>query len=340
MNILGTDASETLNGSNDSDSIRGLGGDDVIFDGNGNDTVLGGAGDDYLSATGLGDADLFDGQSGIDWISYANVLDQVTIDLVTGTATGDILLGIEYAQGSQGNDSIFGTRFDNYLDGRQGNDLLYGGGGKDVLLGQMGDDTMYGGAGRDMVGYWFDHDGNGGTHGIAVNLSLGTVQDTSGGVDVLFGIEDVTGSVFDDYIEGRGGAGDSGQNDLRGDAGDDTLDGRGGIDFLTGGSGADAFLFTTRNAFDYVNDFEHGVDRILLLANVFSQIGASFRRGEFFLGSEPADSNDVIGYDRTTGELVYVVHEDGGGMTMSLIAQLTAGTRLTFDDISLVFESL
>ena len=148
MYIPGHNFAETLNGTGDADSIVALAGDDVIFDGNGNDTVIAGLGNDYISATGLNDDDIFNGGLGLDWVSYANVLGPVTIDLttqtVTGTTTGnDQLISIEYAQGSQGDDQITGNRLNNILDGRAGDDTIYGGNGRDQLMGQMGSDFTF-----------------------------------------------------------------------------------------------------------------------------------------------------------------------------------------------------
>ena len=340
MYIAGSNSSETLSGTSDADSIEAFGGDDVIFDGNGNDTVLGGSGNDYLSATGLGDDDIFYGGLGSDMVSYANVLGPVTINLATQTVIGattgnDQLVSIDLAQGSQGNDQIIGNGLDNILDGRAGNDAIYGGFGKDQLIGQMGNDSLYGGAGRDLARYDFDQGDNGGVHGIVADLKLNTVQDTSGGTDLLSSVEDISGSIFNDILLGRGGINDASQNDLRGNDGNDTLDGRGGIDFLSGGAGADTFVFSTRQGFDQLRDFEHGVDHIQLSSQAFKALGATFTNGEFHLGTI-ADPNSAIYYDRSTGQLSYELHFAGGGGASGIIAQLNPGDILTFSDFTFV----
>ncbi len=56
--------------------------------------------------------------------------------------------------------------------------------------------------------------------------------------DTLAGIENLTGSAFDDVL-----AGDAGANTLMGLAGDDTLEGNGGDDILIGGAGTDTAIF-------------------------------------------------------------------------------------------------
>ncbi len=340
MFIRGHRFSESLFGTNDADSIEALGGNDVVFDGNGNDTVRGGQGGDFLSATGLGDDDIFNGGHGFDWVSYANVSGPVTINLATQTVTGastgtDQLISIEYAQGSQGNDQITGNRLDNVLDGRAGSDVICGGFGADQLIGQMGDDSLFGGRGSDMASYDFDHDGNGGVQGIVADLNLNTVQDTSGGTDTLRGIRDISGSIFDDILLGRDSANGASRNSLSGNGGNDTLDGRGGIDALSGGEGADTFVFSNRQVFDYIFDFEQGVDQIQLSSQTFRALGASFTRDEFHRGSI-TDGHNAIYYDRSTGELSYEFQLAGGGVSSGIIAKLNPGDLLTFSDFTFV----
>lgn len=336
MFIPGSNDPETLNGTDGADSIVALAGDDVIFDGNGNDSVFGGRDDDYLSATGLGDSDLFDGGTGYDMVSYANVFDAVTINLALQTSSGaligiDTLSSIEYAQGSQGNDIIYGNRFFNVLDGREGDDALYGGGSNDDFAGLSGNDSLYGGSGRDRARYDYEDGGNGGTHGIFADFSSNIIMDSSGGTDTLTSIEDIVGSIFDDVIYGRGGQKDTGQNDISGDNGDDLIDGRGGIDFLSGNNGADTFRFSTgfRDGpnYDYVRDFEDGVDTMLLAQAVFSSVGGSLAAREFRVGASAQDGNDHIIYERSTGNLFY--DADGlGGVDQILFAVLNAGDLL------------
>jgi Ca2+-binding RTX toxin-like protein len=71
---------------------------------------------------------------------------------------------------------------------------------------------------------------------------IGQIGDNSvifggNGVDTLTGIENVTGSRFNDDITGDGSA-----NRLDGGAGDDTLDGGAGADVLVGGAGNDTYV--------------------------------------------------------------------------------------------------
>ena len=87
---------------------------------------------------------------------------------------------------------------------------------------------MIGGTGTDTAVY-----GNS-TAGVTVNLATGTSSDG----DTLSGIENVTGSSFNDTITG-----DANANTLNGGAGNDTLEGGIGADTLIGGAGTDTALY-------------------------------------------------------------------------------------------------
>ncbi|HVI89161.1 MAG TPA: Ig-like domain-containing protein [Dongiaceae bacterium] len=134
--------------------------------------------------------------------------------------------GNDVITGGNLNDTIYGDNGDDKLVGGAGNDTLYGGAGKDTLVGGAGNDLLNGGSGTDTVDY------STASHGVAVDLGLGTA--TGDGSDTLVGIENVTGSGFDDTITGN-----TGSNVLLGGAGNDILHGGDGNDTLTGGTGLD-----------------------------------------------------------------------------------------------------
>lgn len=162
---------------------------------------------------------------------------------------------IENATGGQGGDAILGNEADNFLNGR---------GGDDTLMGRAGADTLYGGQGNDVATYV------GSSEGVKVSLmaGVGAFGDAEG--DVLWNIEGLVGSQYDDTlfgsnkgntIEGLGGddrivgaqqadllaggdgndtvKGDNSNDTLYGDAGDDRLDGGNDRDVLFGGDGND-----------------------------------------------------------------------------------------------------
>jgi Ca2+-binding RTX toxin-like protein len=106
--ILGTDASNIVNGHAGNDEIVGVGGDDLLRGAQGNDMIAGGEGHDLLLGN-KGDDELF---------------------------------------GGAGNDVIKGGKGADILVGNAGNDILIGGGGEegDFLMGSTGADQFILGA--------------------------------------------------------------------------------------------------------------------------------------------------------------------------------------------------
>jgi len=112
---------------------------------------------------------------------------------------------------------------------------MSGGDGNDTFIGGLGNDVITGGAGVDTVDY------SGASNGVNVDLGSGTASGL--GNDSISGVENVTGSSFDDLLTGDAGSnvltGGAGNDTLDGGAGNDTLLGGAGNDVLTGGAGAD-----------------------------------------------------------------------------------------------------
>jgi Ca2+-binding RTX toxin-like protein len=114
-----------------------------------------------------------------------------------------------------------------------------------------------------------------------INLSLGQLTNTLGGVLALGGNDTVIGSADNELILGnegqdsiRGGDGNDslfggkGNDQLFGDAGDDFLSGDQGNDTLTGGLGNDRFVLSTGGGLDIITDFGNGSDFIQVPAGV------------------------------------------------------------------------
>ncbi len=226
-------------------TIVGTAGDDLLTGTPGDDVIAGGAGDDTID--GLGGHDIVCGGGGGD-----------TID---GGDGPDLLFGGE-EDGDLG-DTMSGDAGDDFLDGGTAGDLLQGGTGSDVLLGgdePVGDDVLDGGPGDDQLF------GEGGVDTVTyadsaagVSANLTTTEATGDGTDVLFDVENLIGSPFDDTL-----VGDGARNAIDGGlAGDDVLDGAAGVDTVSyagSGVGVSANLTTglaTADGTDELSGFEN-----------------------------------------------------------------------------------
>ncbi len=179
--------------------------------------------------------------------------------------------GADTVYGGGGDDLIFGETGNNSLSGGLGNDILDGGVGNDVLAGGSGADRLIGGDGFDTATY--------ASSGAAVYVSLATNMGVYGDAqgDTFSSINKVVGSRFDDgliaddsgvVLDGGAGhdllVGGAGLDALIGGDGDDTLEGGRGLDVLTGGAGADRFVLNYGDGPDLITDFQSGVDKIVL----------------------------------------------------------------------------
>jgi Ca2+-binding RTX toxin-like protein len=220
---------ENLTGSAFADMLTGDANDNVLDGGTGDDILDGEAGNDTLS--GDAGADTLIGGAGTDTATYANATTAVIASLAasssnTGDATGDTYSSIENLTGSSHADTLTGDANNNVLDGGAGNDKLNGGAGDDILIGGAGADTLVGGAGIDTASYISS------ALGVTANLNGPSFFNGDANGDTYSGIENLTGSAFDDTLSG-----DANNNVLDGGVGDDVLDGGAGADTLIGGAG-------------------------------------------------------------------------------------------------------
>lgn len=255
--ITGQFAHNVLNGGAGNDDLLGANGNDTLLGGPGNDRLLGGNGNDVLR--GHGGADIINGGVGFDTVIYDNAptrVDLVTPNRNSGSAAGDLLIGVERINGGtaadefsgdNGNNILSGGGAGDWLHGRGGNDTLLGGSGNDTLVGGDGHDQMIGGAGadvmrgdagRDLVIY--------SSGAVVVDLVVQALNGGDARGDLLWSIENISGSVYNDRLVGNAVAntllGNNGHDILNGRQGDDRLDGGNGNDILIAGSGNDTVI--------------------------------------------------------------------------------------------------
>ena len=277
---------EMVWGSTQGDSLVGYEGDQQFMPDAGNDTVDGGTGDDDSAA-------------------YWNLTTAITVAensdtteggmTVTGDGWEDTLFGIEWIEGTQGNDTFTGDGNDNSFSGWKGDDSIDGGSG-----------------GFNWATYGDDPSSNGGTRGIDAALDQGTVLDGWGNTDTVTNIQGIEGSAYDDTISGTGGS-----NYLKGDDGNDWIDGFGGLDTLEGGDGNDTISVQDTFSMGTVIRGGEGFDEL--------QADVALTGVTEISGIEKliVTSGSVVGLDGATANgLTWEVNasDSGGGTVVNVVA--------------------
>ena len=196
-------------GTKENDTLIGEDGNDLLRGRKGDDMLEGGMGNDFLYG-GKGNDTLVGGDGN---------------DLLRGGQGNDML------EGGMGNDFLYGGKENDTLIGGDGNDLLRGGQGDDILEGGMGDDSLYSGKGNDTL---IGGDGNDFLRGRKDAETL----DGGMGSDLL------QGGKGNDLLISRSDAGESEiaqETDEEKVYPDQVLTDT--DDILSGGKGADTFLF-------------------------------------------------------------------------------------------------
>ncbi|WP_347312612.1 calcium-binding protein [Defluviimonas sp. SAOS-178_SWC] len=344
--IAGHSGNDTIFGGDQYDTIYGGDGNDVVAGGNGRDKVWLGTGDDIFNdnaqndihgwdtvnagagrdtINGGGGNDVFNGEDGEDWIAggfgndtinggnqydtiYAgggndvvaggNGRDTVNLgagnDVFNDNAQNDIH-GWDTVNAGAGADRINGGGGNDVFNGDDGNDWIAGGIGNDTINGGNQHDTIYAGAGNDIV--------NGGMGRDKAWLGDGNDRYTDA---VQFGFnahDEVFGMAGNDTIHGGGG--------------DDWLNGGTDNDVLTGGLGADSFVFLAGYGQDRVTDFADNVDTLVLDDALWG--------GGKTVAQVIADHASVVG-----GDTVF----DFGGHSLTVAGVTNLG--IFVDDINIV----
>ncbi|RRJ84508.1 hypothetical protein [Aestuariirhabdus litorea] len=309
--LWGTNAFDRLMGYGGDDSLYGLAGDDILDGGSGADRMLGMEGDDQYQVDNPLDRVEERAGEGVDRVD--SLIDyQLPEHVEHLSLQGEARTGVGNAQ----DNLLQGNELDNHLIGGAGNDSLVGGQGNDHLDGGDGADTLAGGLGDDL--YRVDDPGDqihelpesGDDHVLATTdhrMSLHVERLT------MLGESNLTawGSNTDNLIEGNGADnqlfGEGGNDSLYGGAGSDLIDGGTGSDLLVGGEGNDRFRISDLHD-RIIEQAEGGIDRVELFVEGYrleNQVEELVLRDGVFsaLGNEL--DNLLIGNDLSN-------HLDGG----------------------------
>jgi Ca2+-binding RTX toxin-like protein len=316
--------------------------------------IVGGAGNDTFVWSVR--ADTVDGGAGFDTMNYAGASSYAIVDLRNSAnnaaaAVGDVLMNIEGLTGTAGDDFFTGDDLGNALTGLAGNDLLSGAGGNDWLTPGPGSDTIHGGSGADMVSF-VDL-----ARGVIADFNLGTARSGTD-TNTLTDIENVTGTIFGDFIRG-----DAGDNRIRGLGDYDWLVGSGGNDFFDGGTGRDMISYVYADASVTVNlgtgrgmggqaagDTYVNVERItgsIYNDLIYGSEGADDFRGlggyDWFVGSgggkdryDGGSGKDTVAYSPAASGVVASLllgRGSGGDAARDLYTDIENLTGTSFDDI-------
>jgi Ca2+-binding RTX toxin-like protein len=320
--LIGNDAANQLSGDGGDDTLIGGEGNDSLAGEDGADQMIGGNGDDTYIVNGLTDRVSEVATSGNDTVRSTIDYNLSDTNRVNGNVENLILTGT-------GDIDAIGNALNNVLTGNSGDNRLSGNAGADTMRGGAGDDSYSVENAGDVV-----DEAAAGSGGIDAVLS--SISFSLSGSKALGNIENLD-------LVGNGNinaAGNALNNVLEGNGFRNDLMGLGGNDVLTGGLGADNFVFSAAlngiTNVDTITDFSV-VDDTIRLENAFmtalstGQLDAS----AFHIGTSAADASDRIVYNSTTGALFYDADGSGAGFA-TRFATLDSGLQLTSADFLIV----
>jgi len=291
--------------------------------------IAGNSGSNILD--GVGGADTMKGGLGNDSYYVDNAGDQVVE--ISGQGTDIVYSSIDFNLTGQYIENLTlagtalkatGNSLANVLVGNAGNNLLDGMSAADTMRGGMGDDSYYVDNAGDQVTELSDQ-----------------------GIDIVYSSVDfsLAGQHIDNLtLTGTAlkATGNSLANVLIGNAGNNLLDGMGAADVMTGGSGSDTFVFSTKlvaGNVDTITDFSVAADTIRLSQAIFSTIVGTgiLSAAQFVANASGAaeDANDRIIYQTGTGKLFYDSNGSAaGGATQ--FATISSGLSLTSTNFSVL----
>jgi Ca2+-binding RTX toxin-like protein len=266
-----------------------------------------------------------------------------------------------YIEGSEGNDSLYGSKYADEIHGRGGNDVIGGDAGDDRLFGEDGQDTLRGGAGNDRLDGGIGDDflvGGAGADefrgdagfdtvsyaaaaiGVTVDMTTGGVTNEAQG-DTYSRIERIIGSSYGDIVNGNYADnvldGAIGDDWLFGQHGADTIIGGLGFDNLAGGADNDTFVIAANSGPDTISDFQPGSDRLSIsgfgpmpfgfdgeLASGYWSVGVT----EIF-GTPGLDAGDTLAYNLADHTLYQIQTDWDDDLGELYVSTATAVARFT-----------
>ena len=341
--LEGGEGDDTLLGGEGADTLDGGEGDDMLIGGEGADTLTGGAGaDTFVFGEDSGADTITDFDTTQDKIHLASLAQTITWEqlqskITTVTDVNNVVTGLkidlsDWGGGTitlEGITSVSDLTEDMFvLDRIVGDDDS-----DDVLQGGTSDDTMTGGTGSDT--FVFNEDSGSdtitdfSTSDDTIDLTAFSASLTWQELSALFtAIEDdpqtpetESGTVIDlssvgggtITLEGVTSADLTADNfildDFAGGDGDDTIEGTSRDNRLTGGDGADTFVFDQDSGKDTITDFTTGEDKIDLSA---------------FPGI--TSMRDLYCWQDGDDAVIYIGHHDGGRIILENVSIYELGT--------------
>jgi Ca2+-binding RTX toxin-like protein len=341
--LYGGAGNDQLSGGGDNDTLKGGSGNDILTGGTGNDTLDGGSGLDtasYLASTSAITVRLWDNTasggdaSGDTLISIENITGSTLgNDVLIGNALDNVLDGsggADSMNGREGNDTYFVDNAGDSISDRSGYDtvnstlsytlgatlenLTLSGTGalkgtgnalSNTLSGNAGNNILNGLDGIDTVSY------ANALAGVTVNLATSSAQNTIGaGLDTLLNFENLTGSAFNDTLQGNSSA-----NLLKGGA---------GADKLTGGTGTDTFVFNSKTGSDTITDFLSATDKLK-----FSQSAIRIGDGDLLVEGGVVRASGSGGF-ANSAELVIMQQNIAGTINTSSAASIIGSATAAY----------
>ena len=295
--LEGGEGDDLLMGGEGDDVMTGGEGDDTLVGGEGGDTMTGGDGaDTFVFGEGHGDDTITDFDTTQDKIHLRTFSQTITWDVLSTKITTvldehNVVVGLKIDLGDWGGGTITldgVTSVSDLTEDMFVLDRIVGDDDSDdVLQGGTSDDTMTGGTGADT--FVFDEtSGNdtitdfSTTEGDQIDLTAFTASITWQQLQAAMSaieddpntLETESGTVIDLTAFGGGTITLEGVtstdltadmfilDDYAGEDGDDTIEGTFRDDMLTGGGGADTFVFNEDSGHDTITDFTSGADKI------------------------------------------------------------------------------